>query len=62
MLDHLYNSEERSLPPENIMNFPKELMVGADEHQWGKSPFHYVTEYYESALNFLDNWNGDTKK
>jgi len=55
MLDHLYCIAERSLPPENIMNFSKELMVGADEHQWGKSPFHYVDEYYESALNFLDH-------
>lgn len=56
MLDHLYSIAERSLPPENVMSFSKELMVGADEHQWGISPFHYVSEYYESALSALDNW------
>ena len=61
-LDHLYSIAEQSIPPENVMHFSKSLMLGADEHQWGRSPFHYVDEYYESALNFLDNWNRSEKK
>lgn len=61
-LDRLYSIAEQSIPPENIMYFSKNLMVGADEHQWGRSPFHYVDEYYESALNFLDNWTRSENK
>ena len=61
-LDRLYSIAEQAIPPENVMHFSKSLMVGADEHQWGRSPFHYVDDYYESALNFLDNWNRSDKK
>ncbi len=55
-LDKLYAIAEQSLPSENIMQFSKKVMIGADEHQWGLSPFHYISEYYEEALSLLTNW------
>jgi len=61
-LDKLYNIAEQSIPPENIMKFSEKIMIGADKHQWGLSPFHYVTKYYESALNFLNNLESSIKK
>jgi len=52
-LDRLYVIAEKSILPENIMSFKKDLMLGADKHQWGKSPFHYIDDYYQYALKFL---------
>lgn len=54
-LDRLYTIAEKSILAENIMSFEKDLMLGSDKHQWGKSPFHYVDKYYQAALNFLQN-------
>lgn len=61
-LNRLYTIAERSIPPENIMKFSEKIMIGADEHQWGLSPFHYVSNYYEKALVFLENWYTSEKK
>jgi hypothetical protein len=54
VLGRLYDIAEHSLPPENIMNFSKNIMISADEHQWGCSPFHYIKDYYEAALAYLE--------
>jgi glycosyltransferase involved in cell wall biosynthesis len=60
-LDKLYAIAEKSLFLENIMSFSKNVIVGADEHQWGKSPFHYVEKYYQDALFLLQNKNTNSK-
>jgi len=35
----------------------RRVTLGADEHQWGRSPFNYIPDYYEKGLCFLNNSN-----
>lgn len=52
-LARLYKRAEMDLHPEQVMQFRDELMVGAKNHRWGISPFHYVDAYYQEALNHI---------
>jgi hypothetical protein len=52
-LAELYGIIAKDLPKTQILTPPADLVVGADEHKWGPSPFHYTTEYYESFLRLL---------
>jgi hypothetical protein len=58
-LNRLYKIAEQSILPKNIIHFSDKILLGADKHKWGRSPFHYIPEYYKSALNFLNNWKRD---
>jgi len=53
-LEKIYSRMSRDLPPEQFFEFNQELMVGASEHKWGKSPFHYVEAYYRSLASMLE--------
>ncbi|MCQ4286352.1 heparinase II/III family protein [Pseudomonas stutzeri] len=53
-LEKIYSRMSRDLTPEQFFEFPQGLMVGACEHKWGKSPFHYVEAYYRKLANVLE--------
>src|SRR5690606_14257050 len=50
-LDRLYSRMRVDLPPQQFYQFPKEVLLGADSHLWGKSPFHYIDEYYQQLMS-----------
>lgn len=52
-LDRLYLRMEEDLMAQQFYVFPKELMLGADEHVWGKSPFHYIDDYYKKLMDYV---------
>lgn len=53
-LGRIYSRMLRDIPQEQFFEFSQELMVGASEHKWGKSPFHYVAAYYSSLASRLE--------
>ncbi len=61
-LEKIYSRMSRDLPPEQFFEFTQELMVGACDHKWGKSPFHYVETYYRSLASVLEALAGDASQ
>jgi 16S rRNA G966 N2-methylase RsmD len=54
-LHRLYARAERDLSPGQVIELPSELVVGATNHRWGVSPFHYVTSYYREFMRRLES-------
>lgn len=52
-LSRLYHRMEKDLTPDLFFDFPSDLLVGATNHQWGLSPFHYIPAYYQALLEKL---------
>ncbi len=52
-LDRLYARVAQDVPREHIIECPADLVVGALQHKWGLSPFHYVTPYYREFMRRL---------
>lgn len=53
-LDVLYARIALDVPSEQFYSYSGASMVGAVEHKWGPSPFHYVDAYYLDALGHLN--------
>ncbi|WP_230947711.1 DUF6270 domain-containing protein [Burkholderia territorii] len=53
-LSRQYARMREDLDDAQFLHFESALLVGAVDHQWGKSPFHYVTGYYTHLLECLD--------
>jgi hypothetical protein len=52
-LADLQSALVEDLPDIGVIELPDALYLAADEHRWGLSPFHYVTEHYRVALDQL---------
>lgn len=52
-LDRLYARVEKDVSPAQFLCYPRGLIVGALDHRWGVSPFHYVSEFYEYAQRLI---------
>lgn len=52
-LIRLYDRVAVDLHPKQFLDFSRERFVGAVDHRWGLSPFHYVDDYYREALRHL---------
>ena len=50
MYERIFIEEVR---PTATLAPPPEYRIADDTHQWGLAPFHYVTDYYEFALDWL---------
>lgn len=61
-LGRIYSRMLRDIPQEQFFEFPQELMVGASEHKWGKSPFHYVEAYYSGLASVLEALAGGSSQ
>jgi hypothetical protein len=49
-LERMYARAVSDLKGHQVLQFGQDMFVGSDEHQWGKSPFHYRGGYYSQAL------------
>ena len=56
-LQRMYERIAKDIKFSQLICFNKSLLVGAVEHQWGLSPFHYVDDYYHQALKLLSDIN-----
>ena len=46
LMDRYYALMQAAMPGIQTVEVPPEYHVGAGQHMWGPSPFHYVTGYY----------------
>jgi Family of unknown function (DUF6270) len=53
MLTAMYEVIAGDLAPEQVLRFDDTTLLGADQHRWGCSPFHYVDTYYLELLRRL---------
>lgn len=53
-LDKIYARVREDIPENQFIIYPPHYLIGADEHQWGISPFHYIDELYNHTLAQLD--------
>ena len=53
-LSILYSHMRVILPESQFLKVDSSFLVGATDHQWGRSPFHYKTSYYYEVLNKLE--------
>lgn len=61
-----YARMRADLNEEQFLKVDPSLLVGAVDHRWGKSPFHYVDAYYNNLLENLERystqaWSGDRR-
>lgn len=54
VVNGLYAIAEKYIPKENFINYPGDIFVGAENHKWGRSPFHYVDNVYRYFIERLD--------
>ncbi|MEG6617380.1 DUF6270 domain-containing protein [Peptococcaceae bacterium 1198_IL3148] len=52
-LDKLYKRMAQDLLKSQFYNFENDLMVGADMHKWGRSPFHFIDSFYKQLVSKL---------
>ncbi|EQB2602511.1 DUF6270 domain-containing protein [Aeromonas salmonicida] len=45
-LQKIYKRIAIDIPGEQFVTVPGELNIASAEHRWGKSPFHYIDDYY----------------
>lgn len=53
LLEHMYDRLRLDLAPGQFVRVPARLTVGDPHHRWGRSPVHYVEEYYRAFLDLL---------
>lgn len=49
----MYEMIDEDLAPSQVIRFDDAVLLGADGHRWGRSPFHYVDAYYLELLRRL---------
>lgn len=54
LLEYMYGRLRLDLAPHQFVRVPAHLVVGDPDHRWGRSPVHYVEEYYRTFLDLLD--------
>ena len=52
-LNRFYERAKIDLTSDQLVVFDKKLILGNEKHQWGKSPFHYVDQFYLEALRSM---------
>ncbi|ETF04724.1 hypothetical protein W822_04205 [Advenella kashmirensis W13003] len=50
LLEKMYTRMSQDLSEEQFFVFSKEMFISDAQHRWGKSPFHYVPEYYSALM------------
>ncbi|MBN3789409.1 DUF6270 domain-containing protein [Burkholderia sp. Ac-20353] len=49
------------LDEDQFLQFDASLLVGAVDHQWGKSPFHFINAYYTNLLDSLERYSTEPR-
>jgi hypothetical protein len=55
-LQRLYQRMELDLDSSQLISFEPELLVGASQHKWGLSPFHFIQSYYLQLASRMTQW------
>jgi hypothetical protein len=55
-LAKLYERMAQDIPKNQFIEFNDSLLIGSDNHKWGKSPFHYVDEYYKYFVKIINKY------
>jgi hypothetical protein len=58
VLGRLYGEMRRDLAPGQFVRPTSRPLVGADDHKWGRSPFHYPDWYYEELISLVNGFTG----
>jgi len=45
-LDRLYLRMSKDVSADQFIEYDNTLFIGADDHKWGKGPFHYMAPFY----------------
>lgn len=53
-LDKLYARMSEDICRENFLEYKQSLFVGAENHKWGRGPFHYMPSFYEAFVQKLE--------
>lgn len=57
-LGRLYSEMRRDLAAAQFLRPTSRPLVGADEHKWGRSPFHYPDWYYDELMTLIEGFPG----
>ncbi|MDR2342174.1 MAG: heparinase II/III-family protein [Campylobacteraceae bacterium] len=52
-LAKLYERMSQDIPQNQFIEFDDDLLIGSDNHKWGKSPFYYVDRYYKHFAEIM---------
>ena len=61
LLQFMYARLRRDLAEEQFLRVPERFVLGDPDHRWGRSPVHYVPEYYRTFLDLLGERVGRTR-
>lgn len=62
LLEYMYGRLRLDLAPHQFVRVPAHLVVGDPDHRWGRSPVHYVEEYYRTFLDLLDRATASSRR
>ena len=62
LLEDMYGRMRKDLAPHQFVRVPAHLVVGDPDHRWGRSPVHYVEEYYRTFLDLLDRTTASSRR
>lgn len=54
-LEKIYKFLSTLIKPSQFLEYEESLLVGALEHQWGRSPMHYIPAFYENCYQKISN-------
>lgn len=57
LLNKQYNYLRGMLEPYQFIEYPAELFRASLNHKWGISCFHYIDEFYEFFMNFIEKYS-----
>lgn len=49
-----YCIASKYIPARNFINYDSNVFIGASDHKWGKSPFHYIDDVYHFFIKRLE--------
>ncbi|GMM72684.1 DUF6270 domain-containing protein [Alteromonas gracilis] len=53
-LDILYSILQKYLPISCFIKIPVSYLISDVKHKWGDAPYHYVKEFYELVMDYLE--------
>lgn len=59
LLKYMYESLERYLPNAKVMSFFDTTIFADEKHLWGLTPMHYTDSYYQKAVEYLYDLDGE---
>ncbi|AZN37305.1 DUF6270 domain-containing protein [Iodobacter ciconiae] len=61
-LERIYSRMSVDLNSEQFIVFPESMFIGAVDHLWGSSPFHYIKDIYHGIISNLLNTHASSNE